>query len=386
MSQTNRTLNRSFLPYPTRTAAFLLAISVVGSAFAIDQPPQDPEQQRPWLVGHLVTDMKTLGTFSSADFGKVADIVNNMTDDQVELLAQYYYLTRAKTLQDSSLYAMQQQGCSDEEVNTAKAEIADLLTYQQQQIDACYSQLQPMGVPIQYAAQVVYSSVPGWCAYSQCCVPDWYYDNGCYLGCAFNRGYCGDYAEPVFNAWHDNGSYFNSLYNKTAFIAKSINKAHRQANWYHNHDWHRSLSHDRLTQASYHANHQGVHVGKTLQRGHGGNGHNGLRLSSPRNTARPGKHATNLTNTGKLSSRTSQATPTPRPTRQASRPSLAHAKPASRRASQVHAQRSKPAAHSQHPRATAHASHPKPAAHASPPRPAPHAQAHAAHSNPQKRR
>jgi hypothetical protein len=361
---------------------------MAGNALAIDQPPQDPEQQRPWLVGHLVTDMKTLGTFSAADFGKVSDIVNNMTDDQVGLLAQYYYITRAKTLQDSSLYAMQQQGCSDEEVNAAKAEIADLLTYQQEQIDACYSQLQPMGIPIQYAAQVVYSSVPGWCAYSRCCVPDWYYDNGGYVGCAFNRDYCGNYAEPAYNAWHDNGSYFNSAYNTSAFIARSINKAQRQATWYHNHDWHRNLTHDRLAEASYRAKHQGAHVGKTHQGEHDGTGHNGSWATSPRNTVRLGKHATKLTNTGKLPSRASQGKHTPRATalHQASRPSLAQAKSASRPASQAHNQRPRPTAHSQHPKTTAHVSHPKPAAHASSSRPAPHAQAHATHSNQQKRR
>ena len=44
------------------------------------------------------------------------------------LLAQYYYLTRSKTEQDASLYAMQQQGYGDEQVNKAKAQIADLLT------------------------------------------------------------------------------------------------------------------------------------------------------------------------------------------------------------------------------------------------------------------
>ncbi len=128
--------------------------------------------------------MKDLGIYSPADFGKVSDMVNNMTDDQIALLAQYYHLTRAKTQQDASLYAMQQRGYSDTEVDGQKAQIADILTRLQNEIDVCYAQLQTLGTPAQYLGQVVYSSVPGWCAYSQCCVPAWYYADGCYVGCA----------------------------------------------------------------------------------------------------------------------------------------------------------------------------------------------------------
>ena len=101
---------------------------MAGTAFAIDQPPQDPQQQRAWLVGHLVTDMEALGTFDGNTLAKVPAIVNALTDDQVALLAQYYYLTRSKTEQDAYLYALQQQGYTDEQVNAAKAQIADLLT------------------------------------------------------------------------------------------------------------------------------------------------------------------------------------------------------------------------------------------------------------------
>ena len=101
---------------------------MAGTAFAIDQPPQEPDQQRAWLVGHLVTDMEALGTFDGNALAKVPGIVNALTEDQVALLAQYYYLTRSKTEQDASLYAMQQQGDTDEQVNAAKAEVADLLT------------------------------------------------------------------------------------------------------------------------------------------------------------------------------------------------------------------------------------------------------------------
>jgi hypothetical protein len=95
----------------TRIAIFLMSVLLMtGTALAIDQPPQEPEQQRAWLVGHLVTDMEALGTFDGTTLAKVPGIVNSLTDDQVALLAQYYFLTRSKTEQDAGIYALQQKG------------------------------------------------------------------------------------------------------------------------------------------------------------------------------------------------------------------------------------------------------------------------------------
>jgi len=260
-------------------AALLLMSFAAGNTLALDQPPAEPEQQRAWLVGHLVTDMKGLGIYSADDFAKVSDTVNDMTDDQVALLAQYYYLTRAKTQQDASLYAMQQQGYSDADVDEQKTQIADILTQLQDETDACYAGLQTLGTPVQYLGQVVYSSVPGWCVYSRCCIPDWYFANGCYVGCAFNPAYCGNYAQPVCAAYYDNGSYFNSFYDRSAYIDRSINRARRQANWYRNHDWQNNLRHDRLVSHSvnpyrHDANQQVGHQGRP-QGGHNGTNRNG---------------------------------------------------------------------------------------------------------------
>ncbi len=136
MNPTSRILKTVF----SLAVVFLMA----GTALAIDRPPQDPQQQRAWLVGHLVTDMEALGTFDGNTLAKVPGIVNALTDEQVALLAQYYFLTRSKTEQDASLYAMQQQGYADQQVNEAKAEIANLLTTMNDQIEACYAQFTPM--------------------------------------------------------------------------------------------------------------------------------------------------------------------------------------------------------------------------------------------------
>ena len=137
----------------------------------MDQPPQDSEQLRAWLVGHLVSDMQSLGVFDGNDYAKVPGIVDRLTDDQVALLAQYYFLIRSKTEQDAYLYALQQQGYSDEQVAEAKAPIADLLTALNDETVACYDQFVTMPQPVQYLAQICYASVPGWCCRARCFVP-----------------------------------------------------------------------------------------------------------------------------------------------------------------------------------------------------------------------
>ena len=232
----------------------VLAIWTAGSCPAMDQPPRDFDQQRAWLVGHLVTDMEALGTFDGNALAKVPAIVNNLTDDQVALLAQYYFLTRSKTEQDASLYAMQQQGYAEEQVNSAKAEIADLLTTMNDQIEACYQQFVPMPQPVLYLAQVCYASVPGWCCHARCFVPEWYYDNGCFVGPCFDAGYAGFYAAPVYRAYYDHGSRFYGRYHNvanTVYTNHSMNLARCHADWIRHHgDWKSVMAHDRLLHQS----------------------------------------------------------------------------------------------------------------------------------------
>ncbi len=357
--------SRSFLPRLTGTIACLLISLACGSVLAVDQPPPEPEQQRAWLVGHLVTDMKGLGIYSADDFAKVSDMVNEMTDDQVALLSQYYYFTRAKTQQDAGLYAMQQQGYTDADVDGYKAQIADILTQLQDEIDACHAELQTLGSPAQYLGQVVYSSAPGWCVRSRCCVPDWYYAEGCYVGCVFNPGYCGSFGQPVCSAYYDNSSYFNAVYDRSAYIDRSIDRARRQANRYRDHDWQGRFRHDRFvghgTNPYPHgANRQLGQSGKFRQ---GGN-RNGSRQTSQGkhlNTARLAGHANR-----QLNPVHARSNPRPMTHQVASSQSHVQPKPA------VHAQRqgqarSRPSRPQHVARAQPHAQ-PRPAAHAQPQR------------------
>ena len=145
-----------------KTALLTIVLALVASTcLAIQPPPLDSESQRAWLTGHLIADMKTLDTFSPADFGKVADVVTGMTDDQAALACQFYYLTRAKTEQDAYLFALQKEGKTDEEVNEAKASVTDLLTVTHDQSVACYDRLVTLGQPVEYLAQLCYVTVPG---------------------------------------------------------------------------------------------------------------------------------------------------------------------------------------------------------------------------------
>ena len=142
----------SQVPKSAAPAAFLLSVFLTaGSALAVDQPPQEPEQQRAWLTGHVIADMEALGTFGGKAFAKVPGIVNRLTDDQVALLAQYYFLTRSKTEQDAGLYAMQERGYTDEQVKEAKAPIAELLTVLQRR---------DRGVPRRVRADAPAGAVP----------------------------------------------------------------------------------------------------------------------------------------------------------------------------------------------------------------------------------
>jgi hypothetical protein len=233
-------------------AAVLLAATFLaaGTALAIDPPPQQPNQLRAWLVGHLVTDMEALGTFDGNTLAKVPGVINGLSDDQIALLAQYYYLTRSKTEQDARIYAMQQQAVTAVQLNAVRAEIADLLAAMNDQILACYRELALMPQPVQYVAQICYASVPGWCCYASCFVPPWYYDNGLFVGPCYNAACAGVWAVPVYRAYYDHGSRFYTRYHGLAnslYANRSITLAKRHADWLRQQgDWRAALAHDRL--------------------------------------------------------------------------------------------------------------------------------------------
>ena len=225
-----------------------------------NQPPADSSQQRDWLRTHILEDAQLVGTFDSNATAKISTTLQSVPDDQVALLAQYYYLTRSKTEQDAHIYSLQQQGYTEAQVNEAKAPVADLLTEMQNQGDACYSQIQTLGEPVQYLAQIEYASLPGWCASARCYVPDSYYDNGRFVGPYWNAGYCGVYAASVYHAYYDTGSRFYKTYHGVGdgvYRRHTAQMAQRSARYFHEHDFHRALAHDHLLKPSSPLRHAG---------------------------------------------------------------------------------------------------------------------------------
>jgi hypothetical protein len=216
----------------TRAAVLSATIFIAGTAFAIDQPPQNSQQQRAWLVGHLVNDMEAVGTFDGYT-AEVPNIVNTLTDDQVALLAQYFYLTRSKAEQDAYLYSLQQQDYTDEQINQAMMATVGQVMGMSYQIATYNRQFAQMPQPVQFLAQLCYASVPGWCCQIRCDIPEGYYDNGCYVGPCFNAAYAGIWAVPVCRVYYDHGSRFYSTYHKFANTVR-INRNNNQANRHHN--------------------------------------------------------------------------------------------------------------------------------------------------------
>ena len=201
-------------------ATVLVLVSLTGMSLAIDQPPDTAPRQRAWLLSCLVTDMQGVGSFTSDDIARTVTLLNNLTDDQVSLLARFYYLTREKTEQDVRLYAVQLSD-TEEALARAKAQVADLLTQEHNRIEQTYSELATINPGCETLCEVTYASVPGWCAYNQYAVPDWYYNNGCYVGPVFSTAYCGAYAVPVYGTFYNRESRYN-YWNSRAYVHNNV--------------------------------------------------------------------------------------------------------------------------------------------------------------------
>ena len=227
----------------------LEAVAQTSVSNVLDQAPAAPGQQREWLRGRLLKDAELCGIFDGDTTTKVLATLRSLSDDQLALLCQYYLLVRSKTEQDAYLYSLQQQGCTTDQINAAKAAIADLLGEMQSQADTCYGRIRTLGAPVQYLAQIEYASIPGWCVSTQCCVPGWYYANGGFVGPCYNPGYCGVYAAPVYRSYYDTKSRFYRAYHsigERVYWSHTAQIAQRSAKYLHEHDYHRALAHDRL--------------------------------------------------------------------------------------------------------------------------------------------
>jgi hypothetical protein len=97
------------------TLAVLCCLAIGRYAGAMDKPPDTPRGQRSWLHDGLVADMNEIdkslpGTFSPQERSRAEAITNphagrrfKISDDDTELLAEYYHLTRARAEADLQL-------------------------------------------------------------------------------------------------------------------------------------------------------------------------------------------------------------------------------------------------------------------------------------------
>ena len=93
-----------------------------------------------------------------------------------------------------------------------------------------------------------------WCCHARCFVPEWYYDDGCFVGPCYNAAYAGTWGVPVCQAYYDNGSHFYGRYHNvanTVYANHSVKLAKRNASRLRQHgDWRNALAHDRLLHRS----------------------------------------------------------------------------------------------------------------------------------------
>ena len=104
----------------------------------------------------------------------------------------------------------------------ANAEVADLLSQLQSGIEQTYAQA-AIDPGCQTLCQMEYASIPGWCDYNQCAIPDSYYSNDSYVGPAFSAGYAGSYAIPVYNTFYNPCSRYN-FWNHRACIHNNFTR------------------------------------------------------------------------------------------------------------------------------------------------------------------
>ena len=219
------------------------SVLMAGTALAIDQPPQEPEQQRAWLVGHLVTDMEALGTFDGNTLAKVPAIVNALTDDQVALLAQYYLpdaeQDRAgrQPLRHAAAGRHRRAGQRGEGADRRPADHDErpdrgVLRPVRPRCRSRSSTSPRSATPACRAGAAMpgATSPTGTTTTAASSVP------------ASTPPTAGAWAVPVCNAYYDHGSHFYSRYHNvanTVYISRSINLANRHADWLRNRgDWH----------------------------------------------------------------------------------------------------------------------------------------------------
>ena len=203
------------------------------------------QNQRSWLGGRLLSDMiqtneKMPRTFATREYARAKAITNRsaspkfkINDDDVVLLADYYYHTRARADEDlrqfqrqlAGLVQLQGQlpnqqpaGTTDEEVKAAQAD--------RDEISTLGGKLADKADAVKALSELIYASLPGFCLHEKQTLPASYFApdqrNGTlsYVGPVYNTVYAGPYAAPI-------DSYVNADAGRQAYWLRHVF-------WWHN--------------------------------------------------------------------------------------------------------------------------------------------------------
>ena len=204
------------------TVTVLCCLAIGRYAGAMDKPPEAPENQRSWLRGGLLNDMtetekRMPGTFATREYARAKALANpsaspslKISDEDVDLLADYYYRTRARAEEDLQQFQRQlpragqfpgqlpnpqQAGPTDEELKAAKAD--------REGISALGGKLADKGDAVKSLSELIYASLPGFCLHQQQTLPASYFDFDQrnaklnFTGPVYDRTFAGCYAAPI---------------------------------------------------------------------------------------------------------------------------------------------------------------------------------------------
>ncbi len=219
------------------TLALVFFSSLSAFAWAIDRPPQQTGLQKAWLEGKLGVDMRAQGMFTDGDYYQAERSLRAVKSRDLHSLADLYYLTRNQAERDMqeqrALQAApnpvqpnmpQVNPASPNQARAVQAQPALLPANPGQPTEAEQQKAKeereelknlcarlPKGRgPVQVLSQLIYATLPGWCAQQAGgSVPSSYYANGSYVGPLASAGYAGPYTVNVYDAYVDSSSYFH---------------------------------------------------------------------------------------------------------------------------------------------------------------------------------
>jgi len=82
----------------------------------------ETQQQRDWLLAHLIVDMQAQGQYDVEKYQKVEKMINNMSDSQINVLIEYYKQRKAEVKEtNQQIVAKKQAVLQQAQINLEKA-------------------------------------------------------------------------------------------------------------------------------------------------------------------------------------------------------------------------------------------------------------------------